>query len=189
MFSNILLALLPSFLQVPVRRVLGQKIGKNSRIRWGSIVISKSVQLGESVTIGPFCYIKATQLSIGDHSVVKPLSFISTRIVGLGKYVHIAPLSMISSEFTENSRLEVGDHSRIFPYCWLDTGEGISIGSNVGIGGHSLIFTHGVWTDYIQGGPISYGPVVIKDNVWLPWRVFIMPNVEIGENTIVGANA
>ncbi len=92
-------------------------------------------------------------------------------------------------DFSLNSIIEIGDHSRIFPFCWLETGEGITIGKHVGVGGHSLIFTHGSWTDYIDGGPVSFGPVVIKDNVWLPWRVFILPNVEIGKNSIIGANS
>lgn len=189
MFRSIILALLPSFLQVLVRRLLGQKIGKNSHIRWGSIVQCKSIRINENVTIGPFCYIKSEKLFVDDNSVVKPLSIISTRIVNLGKYVHIAPLSIINSEFTENSKLEVGDHSRIFPFCWLDTGEGITIGKQSGVGTHTLIYTHGTWADYLQGAPVAYGPVVIHDNVWIPTRVTILPNVEIGENTIIGASS
>ena len=186
---NFILIFLPSFLQVPIRRIIGQNIGVGSKIKFGTLLRSQTVNIGNNVIIGPFCYIHTEKLIIGDKSSIKALSVISTRIVQLGKYVHIAPLSIISSEFTENSRIDIGDHSRIFPFCWLDSGEGIFIGQNVGIGGHSLIFTHGIWPNYIDGGPVNYGPVTIKDNVWLPWRIFILPNVEIGENSIVGANS
>jgi acetyltransferase-like isoleucine patch superfamily enzyme len=189
MIGNILLAFLPSFLQVPIRRLLGQKIGKGSRIRFGTIVRSKSIEIGKGVSIGPFCYVKSEQLIIGDNSVIKPLSITSTRLIKLGKYVHIAPLSIISSEFTENSKLEIGDHSRIFPFCWLDTGEGISIGKQSSVGTHTLIYTHGTWSDYLYGAPIAYGPVIIHDNVWIPTRVTILPNVEIGANSIIGASS
>jgi acetyltransferase-like isoleucine patch superfamily enzyme len=103
--------------------------------------------------------------------------------------VHIAPASIISSEFTINAGITIGDHSRIFPFCWLDAGEGITIGKHVGVGGHTLMFTHGVWSNYVDGGPINFGPISIEDNVWLPWRVFILPNVVIGENAIIGANS
>ena len=186
---NFILIFLPSFLQVPIRRVIGQNIGKGSKIKFGTLLSSRTINIGDNVTIGPFCYIRTEKLIIGDKSAIKALSVISTRIVQLGKYVHISPLSIINSEFTENSRLDIGNHSRIFPFCWLDSGEGIFIGQNVGVGGHSLIFTHGIWPNYIDGGTVNYGPVTIKDNVWLPWRVFILPNVEIGENSIVGANS
>lgn len=89
----------------------------------------------------------------------------------------------------DGADITVGNFSRIFPFCWLEPGEGIKIGNHVGIGGHSLIFTHGVWSNFLQGGPVSFGPVVIEDNVWLPWRVFVMPNVTIGANSIIGANS
>jgi len=188
-FVNFILIFLPSFIQVPIRRTFGQHIGKRSKIKFGTILLSSNINIGNNVTIGPFCFIKAETLLIDDNSSIKSFCAISTRIVQLGKYVHIAPLSIISSEFTENSKIEIGDHSRIFPFCWLDTGEGIFLGKNVGVGGHTLIFTHGVWTDYMEGGPVSYGSVKLNDNVWLPWRIFILPNVEIGESSIVGANS
>ena len=189
MISSLLFSLLPSFLNVGLRRLFGQKIGKGSKIRFGTILKAKNIIIGNNVKIGPFSFIKANEFKIGDNSSIKSLTIISTRIVSINKFVHIAPLSIISSEFTENSKIVIGDHSRIFPFCWLDSGEGITLGKNVGVGGHSLIFTHGVWANYLDGGPVSYGPVKINDNVWLPWKVFILPNVELGKNTIVGANS
>jgi len=188
-YFSIFLALLPSFIHVNIRRILGSKIGKGSRIKIGTIIIADKLTLGENVKIGPFSYIKAEEILVGDNSIIKSLSIISTRIIKFGKYVHIAPLAIIMSEFTENSKISIGDHSRIFPYCWLDTGEGITIGKQSGVGTHSFIYTHGVWSDYLNGAPINYGPVVISDNVWIPTRVSILPNVEIGKNTIIGANS
>lgn len=168
---------------------MGQKIGRYSKIKFGTFFSGKNIILGENVKIGPLCLVKGEDIIIGDNSNIKPLSLLSTRVIRFGKYVHIAPLTIISSEFTENSIIKMGDHSRLFPFCWLDTGEGVFIGKNVGIGGHTLIFTHGVWANYLDGGPVSFGPVKIEDNVWLPWRIFILPNVTIGKDTIVGANS
>jgi acetyltransferase-like isoleucine patch superfamily enzyme len=186
---GLLLFFFPSFIQVPVRRLVGQRIGKNTKIKFGTLLLSSNITIGDHVVIGPFCLIRAEELAIGNYSSIKALSIISTRVILLAEYVHIAPLSIISSEFTKNSRIEIGSHSRIFPFCWLDTGEGIYIGKQVGVGGHTLIFTHGVWANYLEGGPVSYGAVTLHDNVWLPWRTFILPTVEIGENVIVGANS
>lgn len=188
-FSNILLALLPSFLHVNIRRLGGHKIGKGAKLRFGSLIVSNTIEIGANTRIGPFTYIKARYLKIGDNTVIKPLAMIKTLKVNISDYVHIAPASVISSEFTENAGITIGDHSRIFPYCWLDAGEGITIGKHVGIGGHTLMFTHGVWSNFVDGGPVNFGPIKIEDNVWLPWRVFILPNVVIGENAIIGANS
>jgi acetyltransferase-like isoleucine patch superfamily enzyme len=186
---NYLLFFFPSFINVPLRKLLGQEIGKGTKIRIGTLINCNNIKLGSNVNIGPLSFIKAQELQVGNNSSIKSLSSISTRLIKLGNYVHIAPLIIISSEFTEFSVIEIGDHSRLFPFCWLDTGNGIYIGENVGIGGHTLIFTHGVWSNYLDGAPVSYGPVKIKNNVWLPWRVFILPNVTIEENTIVSANS
>ncbi len=186
---SLILFFFPSFIQVPLRRLMGQKIGKGSKIKFGTFFSSSKVDIGEKVNVGPFSFVKSEQITIGDKTNIKALSILSTRVIKLGKYVHVSPLSVISSEFTEQSILEIGDHSRLFPFCWIDTGDGVFIGKNVGIGGHTLIFTHGVWANYLDGGPVTFGPVKIEDNVWLPWRVFILPNVTIGKDTIVGANS
>ncbi len=185
----IFLSITPSFVHVFIRRLMGASIGSGSRIRFGTILISRKIKIGKKVNIGPFAYISANEVNISDSSKIKALSVVSATKIILGKYTHISPLTIINGEHTENAIFKVGDHSRFFPFCWIDTGEGVDIGNNVGIGGHTLIFTHGVWSDYLDGGPISYGPVKIEDNVWLPWRVFIMPNVTIGKNAIIGANS
>jgi acetyltransferase-like isoleucine patch superfamily enzyme len=169
--------------------MLGQKIGTGSKVRFGTLLLAKQVQLGDGVSIGPFCYVKAESLILGDYSCIKALSIVSTRIVRFGKYVHIAPLAIITSEFTEHSIIEIGDHSRVFPYSWLDTGEGIRIGKQSSVGTHTLIYTHGTWADYLNGAPIAYGPVTIEDHVWIPTRVTILPNVVIGEHSIIGASS
>jgi acetyltransferase-like isoleucine patch superfamily enzyme len=169
--------------------MLGAHIGKKSKIRFGTIILADRISIGDNVKIGPFTYIKTEEISVGDNSVIKSLSFLSTRRIKFGNYVHIAPLSIIMSEFTENSLIEIGDHSRIFPFSWMDPGEGIKIGSHVSLSDHSFIFTHGVWSDYLDGAPVTYGPVTVHDNVWLALRVSILPNVEIGKNSIVGTNS
>ncbi len=186
---NYLFFFFPSFINVPLRRLLGHKIGKGSKIRIGTLIQCNSINIGSNTTIGPFTFIKADELIIGNYTAIKSIAAISTRVINFGNYVHIAPLTIISSEFTEFSIIHIGDHSRLFPFCWLDTGNGIYIGKHVGVGGHTLIFTHGVWPNYLNGAPVSYGPVKINNNVWLPWRVFILPNVTIEEDTIVAANS
>lgn len=186
----IVLSLLPSFLQVPLRRgLLNQKIGKGSKISFLSFVKAKEMNIGRNVTIKPLAVVNSEILEIGDNSVIKSLSFISTRIVRLKTYVHLANFCFIRGPFVKTSEIIIGDHSRVFPFCWLDTNRKITIGDHVGIGGFTLIFTHGVWSNYFKGGPVSFKEVTLEDNVWLPWRVFIMPGTTIGKDSIIGANS
>lgn len=168
---------------------MGQKIGKRVRIRFGTLLSARDVTIGNNVSIGPFCVIRANRLSIGDYSKIQPLSIISSQSVDFRKHTHIAPLAIIKGEQSRKSSIVLDDHSRVFPFCWIDTGHGVEIGKNVGIGGHTLIFTHGVWPDYLDGAGVSFGKVVIEDNVWIPWRVFILPNTRIGANSVIGGNS
>jgi len=186
---HFLLALLPSALNVPLRRMMGARIGRGARIYFGTLLAVRDVAIGEGACIGPFAVIRADSLRVGAHTQIKPLTLIKAREIQLGEYVHIAPTAVIAGDLTPTCRLEAGDHTRIFPFCWLEPGEGITLGNHVGIGGHTLIFTHGAWSDYLLGGPVSYGPVVIEDRVWLPWRVFVLANVTIGHDAIIGAGS
>ena len=62
----------------------------------------------------------------------------------------------------------------------------VNIGKNVGIGADVMIWTHGAWLDVTQGFPSDFGPVKIGNNVWLPARSVVLPNVTIGDDTVVG---
>lgn len=171
---NKIFALILFFIPHPfnkmIRRSLGQQVSSKSKISIFSFVLSDQFFIDDYSFIGPFTVIKAKKITIKKHA-------------------HIASMAIINAPLIEGANFELGDHSRIFPFCWLEPGEGIIIGNHVGVGGHTLIFTHGSWSDYLHGGPVSFGPVRIDDHVWLPWRVFIMPNVHIGERAIIGANS
>ena len=189
MILDFLLALLPSFLHVPLRRLRGGKIAAGARIRWLSLVRVSELEMGPGASIGPLTVVTAHRLRMDERATMKPLSFASCHTIELGAYVHIAPTAIIKGGRMPRSRLIIGDHSRIFPFCWLEPGEGMTIGRQVGIGGHNLLFTHGAWSDYLLGGPIGYGPITIEDNVWLPWRIMVLSNVTIGRNSVIMAGS
>lgn len=187
---SILLTFLPSLLENKLRKLLlNQNIGKGSKIGFLAILKAKEVKIGKDSKLKPFSYVSAEKLEIGDNCTIKSFSIISSRIVRFKDYVHIANFAFIRGPFVEKSKVSIGNHSRVFPFCWLDTNQGITIGNHVGIGGFTLIFTHGVWSNYFRGGPITFKEVIIEDNVWLPWRVTVMPGVVIGKGSIVGANS
>jgi len=45
-----------------------------------------------------------------------------------------------------------------------------------------MIWTHGAWLDILKGFPADFGPVKIGNDVWLPARSIVLPNVTIGNN-------
>jgi acetyltransferase-like isoleucine patch superfamily enzyme len=85
-----------------------------------------------------------------------------------------------------NSNVYIGDNVGIFEGTIINPSDEVYIGDNVGIGGEVMIWTHGAWLDIMQGFPADFGPVKIGNNVWLPARSIVLPNVEIGDNTVIG---
>ena len=160
----------PHPLNAIFRRLLGQKIEVGAKIHIFTFILTNSLFIGRGASIAPLCILQAYEIKIGD-------------------FASIAPFSIIYASFIKGACFHLGRHSRVFPFCWIEPGEGVYIGDQVGIGAYTLIFTHGAWSDFLHNGPVKLGPVTIEDHVWLPWRVFVMPGVTIGRRSIIGANS
>jgi acetyltransferase-like isoleucine patch superfamily enzyme len=161
---------IPHPLNAALRRLLGQKVENGAKIHIFSFILTHNLFIGKGASIAPFCIIQAYEIKIGD-------------------YAQIAPAVIIRAQLIKGACFHIGKHSRVFPFCWIEPGEGVYIGDQVGVGAYSLIFTHGAWSDFLHNGPVKHGSVTIEDHVWLPWRVFVLPGVTIGRRSIVGANS
>jgi acetyltransferase-like isoleucine patch superfamily enzyme len=72
--------------------------------------------------------------------------------------------------------------------CYIDGRNGIVFGSNVWIGPRvSVISMNHDPSDYHSY--IESGPVIIGENCWLGANAVILPEVELGEHTVVAAGA
>lgn len=91
----------------------------------------------------------------------------------------------------------IGDNVCIQKDCHIGAINKIIIGNNVLLASKVYISDHShgeVTKDALVVPPaqrklFSKGPIVIEDNVWLGEGVVVLPNVTIGENSIVGANS
>lgn len=187
---DLILMFLPGRLHAALRRLRGQQIARSARLGFGVYLRVDHLEVGEGARLGPFTRVRARTAVIGPRSVIAPMTTVLATTLRMGSDSEISSLNIISGAIDqERSVLEMGSHSRIFPMCYLDPGHGIHLGDRVGVGGRSLIFTHGSWANYFRGAPVAFGPVRIEDRVWLPWRVFVLPGVVIGADAIVGAGS
>lgn len=93
--------------------------------------------------------------------------------------------------------IQIGDNVCFNYNCHIGAIDRIVIGNNVLVGSHVLITDHSHGkSDYnnllippMKRNLYSKGPVIIDDNVWIGEGVCILPNVHIGANCIIGANA
>jgi len=181
---------LPSPLKrLAYRWLLGYRIGKGVRFSFGGIVVGKSVELGDHVEIGLLAIVQGRNISIGRHSSVGTMSYVSCETIRIGEDAKIREQVYVGGPQLPESRFELGSRTIILQFAFINPTKPVVIGDDTGIGGHCLIFTHGVWLNALDGYPVNYEPVTLGKSVWLPWRVFVMPGTTIGDGTVIGANS
>jgi acetyltransferase-like isoleucine patch superfamily enzyme len=125
-----------------------------------------------------------------------------------GKYISIGNNTCIGTRATLTAwdkhgldtfhpEIEIGNNVAIGDDIHITAINSIKIGNNVLIGKKTTITdnSHGKSErEFLSLPPIvrtlfSVGPVIIEEGVWIGDKVTILPNVHIGKNAIIGANA
>lgn len=152
----------------------------------GDLHLGTSVKIGKNVEIN--CKEK---LFIGDNSIIGDNVKINCTSFSAGDYLYMMDGSEVGRGGCNgpNSRVTIGNNVGIFERTIINPSDEVTIGDNTGIGGEVMIWTHGAWLDITQGFPADFGPVHIGKNVWLPARSIVLPNVNIGDNVVIGINS
>jgi len=166
------------------RHILG-RMSLMANIKAKHIDIHPSVKIGknvnikcESIKLGEFCI-------IGDNVTIECRSFEAHSWLFMWHGVEVGRGGCNGL----NSNVKIGKGVGIFENTVLNPSESIEIGDNCGIGTDVMIWTHGAWLDITQGFPSDFGPVKIGNNVWLPARSIVLPNVTIGNDVVIGTNS
>ena len=138
----------------------------------------------------------------GSFFIVDPCIIINPKYITIGK----------NFSSLNNLRLEALDEYEGDKFCpQIIIGDNVNFNSDCHIGcinkviiGNNVLFASKVYISDHSHGKIdeeikyiapakrklfSKGPVIIEDNVWIGEGVSVLPNVTIGKNSIVGANA
>jgi acetyltransferase-like isoleucine patch superfamily enzyme len=121
----------------------------------------------------------------------------------IGNYTHLRGRSIfIQDHFYCSGGLRIGGGGAMNPTANLFIGkrcvmhnnfinlcQSVAIGDDVGLSPEANILTHGYWQNVLEGYPVKFAPVTIKDNVIIGYRSLIMPNVSIEEGCVIGAQS
>jgi acetyltransferase-like isoleucine patch superfamily enzyme len=185
----ILIGFLPSFIKKMIYKSRGYKIGKNVSFGFGSVIIGNNVIIGDNSSFGLISVIRANIIEIGRFVTIGSLSMLDTEKIIIGDDSRINENVIVGGIKTPESMLKIGKRVIIMEYSFINPTKPIILGDDTGIGGHCLLFTHGSWLSQLDGFPVTFAPITMGKRVWLPWRVFIMPGVEIGDEVVIGANS
>ncbi len=185
----LMIGLLPSFLKIMFYRIKGYKIGSGVSISLGAVVIGREVTIGDHVKIGFFTIIRGSSITINRLVKIGSMSVIDTEKIFIDEEARINEQVYIGGMKTPQSEIRMGKRAIIMQLSSLNPTLPIIIGDDTGIGGHCLLFTHGSWNDQLEGFPVKFAPITLGKKVWLPWRVFVMPGVTVGDNVVIGADS
>lgn len=189
---KLLLAAVAAFLPGPLKRALlrrtGLRIGEGVRIGIGTLIVCERGELADGASIGRFCIIRVRELRLGRRAVIQNMVRVAVHSLELKSQAQICSENELRGDIADpRSAISIGPASWILPHCYINVARRITLGRNVGVGGGSYLFTHGMWLSKLDGYPVAYGDIDIADDVWLPWGCFIMPNISIGAGVVVGA--
>jgi acetyltransferase-like isoleucine patch superfamily enzyme len=161
------------------------KLGNNSKITCNSAEIDDTVVIGDNVKI------ECDSIKLGKFSRIGNDVKITCKNFEAGSWLYMCDEVEVGRGGCTgpNSNVKIGNHVGIFERTILNPSESIEIGDDVGIGGEVMIWTHGAWLDITQGFPSDFGPVKIGNNVWLPARSVVLPNVTVGNDVVIGINS
>ena len=123
-------------------------------------------------------------IQIGQKNIRRKLA--ASFVKHVGENVNVEDHASLSRDLIIGDNSGIGSHSKIMPK--------VTIGNNVMMGPNCFICTQNHKFDdisipMIKQGFDSYKPVTIGDDVWIGQNVIILPGVEIGSGSIIGAGA
>ncbi len=153
---------------------------EGGRLRFGCgcrIGPGTAIRVNDELTLDKLC-------QLGVENVVEG------RKISIGRELWTGPQVRIGggSCFEIQSELVMGYWCHLGMRVFVNTARKVTIGNEVGIGTGSAIFTHGAYQSPLNGYPVSFAPVEIEDNCWIPGAV-ITPGVKIGRAAVIGVGS
>lgn len=183
----ILFASMPSPIKKFILRAKGAKIGRNVHIGFFSVIYGKSIEIADNVILGHHTDIRCDILKIGENVLIGSNVKIDAHKVSIDDDSAINDEVWVGGWKSKKSVFIMGKRCILMLRSFINVARPVIFEDDVGVGGHCLLFTHAVWQSIFDGYPVKYGPISLKKGVWIPWGVFIMPGVEIGEGSTIGA--
>jgi len=180
---------LPSPLKRALYRLRGYTVHASAKLGFGCVIRGEHVVIGPEVSIGMLATIMGKKIELGPRVRIGRLSYLNTAVISIGENTRIGSQVVVGGMQSVDSEFRMGSNGILMEWSFVNTTKPVIIGNDVGIGGHCLLFTHGLWPNTFDGFPSQFAGITIEDEVWIAWRVSILPGVTIGARSIISTDA
>lgn len=141
-----------------------------------------------AVTIEQGARIDCDDFTAGDGTIIRAGAHIYGKSVHLGRECFIDEHAVIGGGSADDGCLFAGDWLHMGMYSQINTARKVIIGTEVGLGIGTRVFTHGAYLSELDGFPVSFADVHIGNRVWLP-NAQVNPGAIIGSDVVVAAGS
>jgi acetyltransferase-like isoleucine patch superfamily enzyme len=167
-------------------------LGAGCRIGAGARLLAPEILLGEGCAIGG-----STTIELNQH-------FELGRMSSIGQRVEIAGQSVVAGEFLwlkndvvvggggsrgPDSHLRLGSRVSIFDRAYVNLSDSVTIGDDSALSYNVVVLTHGAWQPALDGYATAFAPVQIGAAVVIYVSGVILPGVNIGDGSTIGAGS
>jgi acetyltransferase-like isoleucine patch superfamily enzyme len=147
-------------------------------------------EVAEAVWLHRDARLEVDDFSAGPGTVINQYAHVFGAKVALGRECWIDEYAVIGggSAHDPGAFLSTGDWAHFGSYSHVNIARGVSLGSEVGIGIGTRVFTHGAYLAEWDGYPVSFDTVRIGSRVWMP-RAQVNPGVSISDDVVVAAGS
>jgi acetyltransferase-like isoleucine patch superfamily enzyme len=163
----------------------GCEIGRSVLMAGGKLVFGAGCRVSHDST-----FRVTGEMMLGAGCQFGPGNTVEGRSVRIGRELWTGPQVRIGggSCFEVQSSFVAGYWLHLGMRVFVNTARPVTIGNEVGIGTGSMIFTHGAYQSALDGYPVSFAPVEIGDNCWIPGAVINL-GVTVGAGAVIGVGS
>lgn len=182
---------LPSDEKVSRYRAAGARIGEGVQLGPGVLIDAAAIELEDDVEIYAGTTIRAETVRIGRMSVIGADCSITCRHIRIGDVLYTASHVTIggADQMAPTDKLIIGDQCLLSAHSFLDSGNGIWLGNQVGISPFVKLYTHQHWQNVLEGYRSTFGPIFVEDGAYITGDCLVTPGVRIGAGATVLANS
>lgn len=168
------------------------KIGKNSKLHANIKLKSPDIRIENNCNISEHLEAEFNEyFHMGRYSAIGKHVLMAGQGFQCGEFLWMKDHILIGGGGAKGPRsyLTIGDQTTIIDRCYINLSESVEIGSGTALSMGVSLITHAAWQPALMGFGTRFGGIKIGNNSVVFLNTSVMPGVNIGNYTTIGAHS